>query len=149
MKAKKKVKGKVKEMTAKEKNKLSYGIRIRLIRKKKDYIIGLFKGGYYLARCNMMVEQLNKGKILETIDGCPKTKELMKNEFMLMKLHAIDNLRNAHFAGRDLIKDFKLTKEDIVAIEKDYYEGKIMRKEYDESCKKGRKAEFVKTPSKH
>ena len=55
------------------------------------------------------------------------------------------SMRNAHFAKQDLFKDFKLKEEDILAIEEDYYDGKIIREEYDESYKKGNKAEFVGT----
>ena len=53
------------------------------------------------------------------------------------------DMRNAHFAKQELFNDFKLKEEDISAIEIDYYDGKIIREEYDESYKKGNKAEFV------
>ena len=60
-----------------------------------------------------------------------------------MKMQAIISLRNAHFAKQDLFNDFKLTEEDILDLESDYYDGKIVREDYDESYKKGNKAEFV------
>jgi len=121
-----------------------YGQQLALANKKLDYIRNLLNGRYYLARCNMMAEQLLPGTIIkESIDGCLKTEEYMRSEYALMKMQAISSLRNAHFAKKDLLEGFKLTPEQIIEIEADYYDGKIIREDYDESYKRGNKAEFV------
>lgn len=120
-----------------------YGQQLALANKKMDYIRNLINGRYYLSRCNMMAEQLLAKDIKENIDGCPKTEEYMKSEYALMKMQAIASLRNAHFAKQNLLKEFKLTEEQIIEIEIDYYDGKIIREDYDESYKRGNKAEFV------
>ena len=137
---------KKKDRTEEEKKEIAFGMQIRLANKRNDYIRNLMNGRYYLARCNMMAEQIQKNKIIEKIDGCPKTREYMLSEYALMKMQAIMSMRNAHFAKQDLIKDFKLSEEDITAIADDYYNGKIIREDYDESYKKGKKAEFINSP---
>ena len=140
-----------KEEKKKEKSMegLAYGIQVQLAKAKNDYITDLINGRYFLARSNMMVEQLISKKIVEKIDGCPKSEDLMRQEHVLMKMQAIKSMRNAHFAKEELMgKNFKLTKKDIVAIEEDYYEGKVIREEYDEGYKQRGKAEFV-DPSKN
>ena len=134
-----------KEKTETEKKEIAFGIRMRLANKKNDYIKNIINGRYYFARCNMIAVQIQTGKIQENIDGCPKSEEFLRTEYAVQKMQAIMSMRNAHFAKRDLFKDFKLKEEDILAIEEDYYDGKIIREEYDESYKKGNKAEFVGT----
>ena len=96
-----------------------------------------------MARCNMIAVQIQNKDIKEDIDGCLKSEEFLRAEYALQKMQAIMSMRNAHFAKQELFSDFKLKKEDILAIEKDYYDGKIIREAYDESYKKGNKAEFV------
>ena len=130
-----------------EKRELAYGMNLRLASKKIEYITNLINGRYYLARCNMISEQLNTGDIKESIDGCLKSEEYMRSEYALMKLQAIKSMRTTHFSKQELLKDFNLKEEDISALEKDYYDGKIIREAYDDSYKKGNKAEFV-NPSK-
>jgi hypothetical protein len=95
----------------------------------------------------MIASQLNSKpiKIFEKIDGCLKTPEFMRAEYAVSKMQAIMSLRDAHFAKEDLMKQFNFTKENVYAIEKDYYDGKIIREEYDDSYKKHNKAEFVKS----
>lgn len=132
-----------KEKTEKEKKEIAFGIKLRLASKKNDYIKNTINGRYYLARCNLLASQIQSKKIVEKIDGCLKSEEFMRAEYALMKMQAIISLRNAHFAKQDLFNDFKLTEEDILDLESDYYDGKIVREDYDESYKKGNKAEFV------
>ncbi len=115
------------------------GMQMSLIQKKNEYITAIINGRYYLTRTNMIAEQVLSGKILENIDGCPKTEELMRSEYGLMKMQATMQMRNAHFAKVALKTEFKLTEEDIYAIEKDYYDGKIVRESYDESYDKKKK----------
>lgn len=130
----------------KVKKKLSWVMHRRSIAVQNDYIKNKINGRYYFERCNMIAEQVLRGKIQENIDGCPKPKSYMRAEYALMKLQAISSMRSAHFAKGDLMKDFHFTENDILAIEVDYYDGKIIREDYDESHKKRNKAKFVKTP---
>ena len=109
------------------------GMKMSLIQKKNEYIRHTINGRYYLARTNMIAEQIHSGKILEKIDGCPKTEEFMRAEYGHQKMQAIMDMRNAHFAKIALKTEFKLTEEDIYAIEEDYYNGKIIREDYGES----------------
>jgi hypothetical protein len=132
-----------KEKTESERKEIAFGMRLRLASKKNDYIRNIINGRYFMARCNMIAAQIQTKNIQEKIDGCPKTEEFMRTEYALQKMQAIMSMRNAFFAKQDLIKDFKLTDDDILAIEEDYYDGKIIREDYDEGYKKGSKAEFV------
>ena len=91
----------------------------------------------------MIAEQIQKKEIKEDIDGCLKTEEYMRAEYALQKMQAIMSMRNAHFAKQTLLKEFELTEKDILTLEKDYYDGKIIREAYNENYKKGNKAEFV------
>ena len=143
------MKKKKKEQTEIEKKEISYGLKIQLAKMKNDYIRNLVNGRYFFARSNMIAEQINSGKIVEKIDGCIKSEEYIRAEYAHQKMQAIMSMRVAHFAKQDLMDkggSFKLTNEDIHAIEEDYYDGKIVRESYDESYKKGKKAEFVNTP---
>ena len=133
--------------TEKEEKEIQYGVQLRLANKKNEYIRNLINGRYFLARCNTIAEQLLPGgKIEEKLDGRFKTPEYMKAEYALFKLQAINSMRTAHFSKKELLEEFKLTEKDIAALEKDYYDGKIIREEYDEGFKRGHKAEFVNTP---
>ena len=114
-------------------------------RLKNEYITSLINGRYFLARCNMIAEQLVKKKITEKIDGRVKSLEYSRSEYALTKLQAINSMRKAYFSKQDLIKKFKFTQDDLQKIEIDYYDGKIVREEYDESYKKKGKAEFSNT----
>jgi hypothetical protein len=125
---------------------LAYAKKVQIAGKKNDYIRNTISGRYFLARSNMMAEQIISGNIQEKIDGCIKTMEYMKAELAMMKMQAIMSLRTAHFAKQDLMKDFGFTEEDILSLEKDYYNGKIIRDDYDEEYKRGKKAEFVAEP---
>jgi hypothetical protein len=131
------------EKARRELREKSYGHQLAMANKKMDYIKNLINGRYYLARCNMLAEQIQTKKIEEKIDGCLKTEEYMRSEYALTKMQAIMSLRNSHFAKQDLLKEFKLTEEQIKEVEEDYYDGKIIREDYDESYKRGNKAEFI------
>ncbi len=132
-----------KEKTKSEKKEIAFGMQLRLAAKKNDYIKNIINGRYFLARCNMIAVQIQSKEIKEDIDGCLKSEEFLRAEYALQKMQAIMSMRNAHFAKKDLYEEFKLKEEDIQVIEADYYNGKIIREEYDESYKKGNKAEFV------
>ena len=134
-----------KEKTETEKKEIAFGMQIRLANLKNNYIRNIVNGRYHLARCNMLAVQIQSENIKEDIDGCLKSEEFMRAEYAHQKIQAIMDMRNAHFAKQEIFKDFKLKEEDILAIEEDYYDGKIIREEYDESYKKGNKAEFVDT----
>ena len=132
------------EKTETEMKEIAFGMQMRMAGKKNDYIRNIINGRYFLARSNMIAVQIQNNDIKENIDGCPKTFELMRTEYALQKMQAIMSMRNAHFAKKDLFED-GFTEDDILAIEEDYYNGKIIREEYDETYKKGNKADFVKS----
>jgi len=132
-----------KEKTETEKKEVTFGMQVRLANLKNNYIRNIVNGRYHLARCNMLAVQIQNKEIKESIDGCLKSEEFMRAEYAHQKVQAIMDLRNAHFAKQEMFADFKLKEEDISVIEKDYYDGKIIREAYDESYKKGNKAEFV------
>ena len=132
-----------KKKTESEIKEVAFGMQVRLANLKNSYIRNIVNGRYHLARCNMLAVQIQSKKIEESIDGCLKSEEFMRAEYAHQKVQAIMDLRNAHFAKQEMFGDFKLKEEDILVIEADYYDGKIIRESYDESYKKGNKAEFV------
>jgi len=137
---------KKKETPEKSMEGLKHGMKMSLVKVKNDYIRATVNGRYFLARTNMIAEQVLTGEIIERIDGCPKTEEFMRAEYAHQKLAAMGEMRNAHFAKKELKEDFKLNDDDIYAIEEDLYNGKIIREEYDEGYdKKKKQAEFVKS----
>jgi len=126
--------------------KTAFMVNLKLAKAKNDYIKNMINGRYFLARCNMIAVQIQSGEIKEKIDGCIKSEEFFRQEYALLKMQAITSMRNAHFSKQEIIDEFKLTEEDISKIEEDYYDGKVIRESYDESYKKGNKAEFVDSP---
>ncbi len=126
-----------------KKNKIAFMTQLKLAKSKNDYIRNIIAGRYFLARCNMIAVQIQTKDIKESIDGCLKSEEFLRAEYAQQKMQAIVRMREAHFAKQELFKEFKLKEEDIEAIEADYYDGKIIREDYDESYKRGNKAEFV------
>ncbi len=125
---------------------VKFGMKMSLAKAKNDYIRHTVNGRYFLARTNMIAEQIIKKDIKENIDGCPKSEEFMRAEYAHQKIQAIVEMRNSHFAKKELKSDFKLNDEDIYALEEDYYNGKIIRESYDESYnKKKEQASFVKS----
>jgi len=132
-------------MTKKKKSMegVAHGMKMALAQEKNKYIRHTINGRYFLARTNMIAEQIVSGDIMENIDGCKKTEEYMRSEYALQKMQAIVEMRNAYFAKQELVKQFKLTDDDIDAIEEDYYNAKIVRESYDEEYKKGKTAKFV------
>lgn len=121
----------------------AYAKKNEQIRTENEFVTELMQGRYFLARANMMVDQLNSGKITELIDGTPKTQEVLQCEFAMTKKQAMTRFRNAHFAKEDLKSQYKLSEEDIDAILDDHYNGKIIRESYDEKYKRRGKAGFV------
>ncbi len=109
------------------------GMKMSLAADKNSYIRHTVNGRYFLARVNMIAEQVQNNDIKENIDGCPKTEEFMRAEYAHQKMQAIMEMRNAHFVKIKLKDTYKLTEEDIYEIEEDYYNGKVVREEYDES----------------
>jgi hypothetical protein len=115
-----------------------------------DYLRNKLNGNYYIARCNMMADQIISGKIDEKIDGTPKTKDLMVAEYALMKMQGINAMSAASSIKKDMAKNFKITDADLIALEDDYVNGKIQRDSYDESLDKNvGKAEFIASQSKN
>lgn len=126
-----------------EKKEMSYNMTLQMATKKNQYIRSIINGRYFFARANMLATQIIEKDIKEKLDGHTKTEEYMRAEYAMQKMQAIICFRDAHFAKKDLIETFKLSAEQIEELEKDYYDGKIIREDYDESYKKGGKAEFV------
>ena len=125
---------------------LKHGMKMSLAKVKNEYIRRTINGRYFLARTNMIAEQVQSGKIVEKIDGCPKSEEFMRAEYAHQKMQAIMEMRNAFFAKKELKDDFKLTDDDVDAIEEDYYNGKIIREDYPEEYDGNKKAaEAVKS----
>ena len=125
---------------------MTHGMKMSLAKAKNDYLRSTVNGRYFLARTNMIAEQIYAKDIIENIDGCPKSEEFMRAEYAHQKMAAMTEMRNAHFAKKELKEDFKLNDDDIYAIEEDLYNGKIVREEYDEGYdKKKKQAEFVKS----
>jgi len=123
---------------------LKHGMKMSLAKTKNDYLRSTVNGRYFLARTNMIAEQIISGDIMENIDGCKKSEEFMRAEYAHQKMAAIGEMRNSHFAKKELKEDFKLNDDDIYAIEEDLYNGKIVREEYDESYNKKKEgAKFV------
>ena len=119
---------------------VKHGNKMSLAKTKNEYIRHTINGRYFLARTNMIAEQIISGKILEKIDGCIKTEEYVRQEYALQKMQAIMEMRNAYFAKKELKEDFKLNDDDIYAIEEDYYNGKIIREEYPEEYNGNKKS---------
>jgi len=133
-----------KEKTKEEMKEMAFGMQMRIANKKNDYIRNIINGRYFLARSNMIAVQIQNDDIMEEIDGCKKTMDLLRTEYALQKMQAIMSMRNAHFAKKDLFEE-GFTQENIDSIEEDYYDGKVIREEYDEGYKKGDKAKFIKS----
>lgn len=113
----------VKERVSKQKQKIT-------IVQKNDFIKNLFNGRYYLARLNMIADQLN-GEIVENIDGCLKSKELMHAEYALMRMRALEGIRNSNEAKRNL-QNSGLTNKDVDNVVLSYYEDKIIEEKISE-----------------
>ena len=127
----------------KERKEKQHGENVQIVKIRNDYITNLVNGRFFLERCNMIATQLQTNDIKESIDGCPKPASYMRSEYAFQKLQAIKSMRNAHFAKEDLMKLFNHTIEEMEDLEKDYYDGKIIREDYDEIYKRRNKSQFV------
>ncbi len=134
-----------KERKKKQEENQRYMDKVKIAGLKNAYITNLVNGRYYLARCNMLAKQIIENKIIEKIDGATKSMEYIRSEYALMKVQAIKSMRQSYFNKKELISDYKFTEEQIHELEDDYYNGKIIREEYDTSYEKGRKAHFTNT----
>lgn len=122
---------------------MAYTKHCELIQKKNEFMANLIPGRYYLARCNMIAEQLNKNDVQEKIDGFAKTEELMKAEYGMMRLQAITRMRNAHFAKKELMDKFGVSEIEIDKMVADFHEGPIIREDYGDEFRRPSKAEFI------
>jgi len=122
-----------------------YGKSLEVARMKMMFVKEHFNANYYTARCNMMAKQIDSGDIVERIDECKKTKDLMVYEYALMKMQAINAKRNAFFQKEDLIKKHGVSEQDLLDLIEDYVSGPINRDSYDEEFKRDKeKAAFIK-----
>ena len=112
---------------------------------KNGYITSLISARFHTARTNMIVDQIKADQIMENIDGAPKTKEFMLAEYMVSKMRAIKDFREAYF-HKESLKKLGMTDKEIEDLEKDFYEGQIIRDVYpdDDFDRTKGKAEFVK-----
>ena len=140
-----KQKVKIDKLKKREEHK-DYGKSLEVARLKMMFVKEHFNANYYTARCNMMANQIDSDEIVERIDECPKTKDLMIHEYALMKMQAINAKRNAFFQKEDLIKKHGVLEQDLFDLLKDYVSGAINRESYDEEFRSNKnKAEFVKS----
>lgn len=136
---------KVDNLKKREEHK-AYGKSLEVARLKMMFVKEHFNANYYTARCNMMAEQIGSDNIVEKIDDCLKTKDLMIHEYALMKMQAINAKRNAFFQKEDLVKKHGVIERELLDLIKDYVSGPISRESYDEEFKPDKnKAEFVKS----
>jgi hypothetical protein len=141
-----KIKKEIKDEKAIRKAKeISYAHKTEKIKLKNDYITNTINGRYFLARCNMIAEQIQTNNIKENIDGCPKSKDYMLAEHAFIKKTALSCYRDAHFAKQNLVDSHNFKEGDFEAMLIDVYDGKVIREDYDDEYKKYNRAEFVKS----
>jgi len=138
-KLKKPTRDEVARHNLKEKMKAREG---KIITHLESYCKHIITGRYFLARVNMMAAQLEKGKILESIDGAPKPREFFIAELAKMRQQAIISHRHAFFEDKSL-KMLGCKQERINNALTEYYEGKVMREWDDIYQAKNRAAEFI------
>lgn len=103
----------------------------RIIQLLERYTEKMINARFYLARANMMAVQIKGEKIYEKIEGVIKPKELFIAEYGVQRMMAIRLFRQAYFIKGDLLK-WDCSIERMENAVKDYYEGKIIKDEYDE-----------------
>lgn len=121
---------------------LTYAQKLERVRLENQYVQNLANAHYHIARCNMIAVQLESKKVAETIDGAPKTEELLLAEYRRTKISASTCYRNAYFAKCDLNK-VGVNDEEIDAAYIDYTEGPIKRDSYDEKYHRRSGAHFA------
>lgn len=126
-----------------EKKEVSRAVQLDIIRLENVYVTNMADAHYYMARYNMLVEQINSEDIKENIDGCPKTKEMVLAEAQRLKIQASSKYRSAWFAKVDLNKA-GMSDEEVDKVFIDYTQGAIVRESYDEKYHKQIGAHFVK-----
>jgi len=130
-----------------------YVFAMELAAMKNRYVENKIKGRYYMARMNMLAvqivgaEQNQKNEILELLDGVHKSLEYARAEYALTKFQAITRERNAFFQGKELKETYGLDDEALLMAQKDYYEGKVVREEYEENPQSIKRAQFIPTPT--
>lgn len=115
----------MKEEKKKVDNKELYAV----VRLKDAYIDNWVNACYFLARYNMLAEQIGSKVIEEKVDGVLKTEEYMMAELMMSKVRAIKAFRGAYFNEVELTKH-GFSQKDLLALKKDYYDKPIVRKTY-------------------
>jgi len=135
---------KIEEAKKKNLEGVEFAKHREMIMAKKDFIKNQFNGYYHLERANSLATQ-HEGKIIEKIDGALKSKGLVYAEYLLMKMFAIEDFRNAYHAKKELMEKHGFSKEDIIKIEEDFTKGAILREEYEEGMAQTRKAQFVQS----
>lgn len=98
---------------------------------KLIYVSNYVKGNYFFAICNKLAKMIKTETFIGDSMGIPRDEELAKAEYTLHKKSAIDLHREAFFAKKTLMEEYKISKEEIEEKLNDYINGKIIREEYN------------------
>jgi len=69
----------------------------------ENYVVNRLKAEFYVARCNMLAEQLDSG-IVELVDGCKKSREYVVAEYFLSKHSAVQCMAQLKVSEVELLK---------------------------------------------
>lgn len=132
----------------KQEESKAYQGRLRRIQLSKSYILNKVKGLFFLERANMLAEELDGAKsidslhISEKVDGVPKTVKYAQAEFFMMRMSALNCFQESYFNKCDLMK-LGLDEAAIKGIEVEMLEEPVLRESYNEDYRRERWAEFV------
>ena len=112
---------------------------------KIKHIKFLNQGNWHAERCNMINTQLVTGKIEEELNGMLKTSELLKSEYVLTKMEAINYYNAAQGAKDSLLETpaFKTTEKDIISFAEDYFNRPLNGKNVSKKDLNDKSAKFV------
>lgn len=127
---------KVIEQKVQETNRLKENEKIRLI---NSWVKNFVNMNFFRARSNMIVDQLNKGVILEKVDGALKSKEYITAEMLITKNSEISCNRQLKHDRNELEKNYNFKEEDFQSIVEKLYTGTLPQEDADID----RKAKFV------
>lgn len=124
------------EKKVEETNRLKENEKIRLINSWAKNFVNM---NFFRARCNMIVDQINKGEILEKVDGAPKTREYITAEMLMTKNSEISCNRQLKHDRNELEKNYNFKEEDFESIVEKLYTGTLPQEDEDID----REAKFV------
>lgn len=94
-----------------------------VIRLKHEFVAASVQADYFFERAKMISQQIESGKILESVDGCPKSEDFLKAEYFNNKYKAKQKFREAYFAKRELMDKHKLTEDEVIGFVTEYFNG--------------------------